>query len=238
MIRFGCMKKVGDFEIFGVLCSGKVTLNDSLTGEMISNEPFISVREHRTGIDFWESKISLNGVENFISQIEGGEGTIETEEENIKIYETEEVIHEIRDLSQRLSSIRLEKKKNCLVVDGHDLRDVSTGRGKDYNEKRIISKNDSLTRVIIFGGLCISTELVIENAVDFRELMCDKYEELIGRPCHACKSLKGNMKRVDNDYTHGNTYYVCDECLKEITLKCAEISGNKKVENDVIANSI
>lgn len=238
MIRFGCIKQVGDFEILGVLCSGRITFDDSLTGEIISNEPFIVVREN--GIDCWECRIRLNedSVEDFISQIEKGEGKIETEgEENIKIYEAEELIHEIRNVFQRLSSIRLEKKQDCLVVDGHDLKDASTRGGKDYNEKRIISKNDSLTRVIIFGNLCISTELVLENAVDFRELMEDKYKESV-YPCHACQSLERYMQRVDTDYTHGNIYYVCDECLKEITLKCAEISGNKKVKNEIIATSI
>lgn len=193
------------------------------------------------GSDRWKAQkvnVKSDNIDRFIEDIKDCKYQFTTKNgDKINLnslgVEKSEIIGQIRtvkDYIEEVSVFDIPINNSVLM----NKEDIEGDRGF-----AVLSEGSSYNKVIIFGGLPISLNLVTESEFDFQEHL----EETNGFiTCQYC----GKCENIDAYYVNGSggasfdrpNSEICNQCAEKITQKCNEIFQNKEVVGKIIAQEI
>lgn len=220
----------GDFLLKGGFCSAIENVRDSITDELISNEPVVKV--YRKEIDRWATRLIIPEKNKEIMEEKlSGKSTDMVNIGDVMIdleFSSGNLYSNIEDIFDRLGSVEISESEGCLILNEMDLCEYHP-----YWWEDTICEQDIVEDIVIFGDVKISKELINSDGFDFRDFLRD-YDDQAPLPCDCCTSLSRRLSETKP----GSTHRICKECVGKISIKCARIGDNQKVAHDVISTLI
>lgn len=157
-----------------------------------------------------------------------------------------EVIDKIESLKSALEGIETQKntEKDCLIASKKDLNRVATREAKNIecdvktsisNYGRSLIGDNGSEKELIIGPIFISMKNIRKEEFDFRDYLNNKRFSTRSF-CSSCHSeiwdCEGHLVKSIPEIR------LCSDCVDEISLKCAKISGNNALVSEIVAGQI
>lgn len=145
--------------------------------------------------------------------------------------ESSSFVNNIGNIEETISSIDVINipVSNCVLLD-YDALD---------NNFEVLSEDNSYDKIVLFGGIPISFELINKESFDLEDNL-EEYDDFI--TCQYC----GDSGYIDGYHLvdSGNASFsrpnneFCEQCAHSVKQKCDEIRDNKDIMKDIIAKTI
>lgn len=155
-------------------------------------------------------------------------------------------INRMKSLKEALEGIETQKttENDCLVARKEDLNRIATREAKNMgcdvgtsisNYGRSVIGDEDSQKELIIGPVFISMKSIQTGQFDFQDYL--KTKRFPTRKfCSKCNS---EMRDYEGHLVKPiPKLKLCSDCVDEITLKCAKISGNKTLISEMVAGQI